>query len=272
MMCKVLEISPSAYYKWKKYENADKRSSKDFDVVQKIKEIHFISRRIYGSPRIYRVLKDQGFCIGKHKVASLMRKNNIRSKSKRKFKRSKKSPAKFPSASNILNRQFKINEANRVWMSDISYIWTKEGWSYLAVIMDLYSRKIIAWALEKKQTTELIKKVFYQAIKTRKPKVGTIFHTDRGAQFANHEFQGILKEHGFIPSMNGRGTCYDNAVIESFFHTLKMEHVYWNYFETNQQAKTSIFEYIEIFYNGWRRHSSLNYKSPIEYENENMIA
>lgn len=197
-----------------------------------------------------------------------MREQGLKARQKRKFKNTTDSNHDLPIKRNILNRQFKVSQPNKVWVSDITYIYTKEGWLYLAIIIDLYGRKVVGWSMNERITKELVLEALEMAINRRKPARGLIFHSDRGSQYASHEFQRMLWEHGFISSMSRKGNCWDNAVSESFFSTLKTELIYQNQYESRGEAKRDIFQYIEIFYNRFRLHSALGYKSPEEYENE----
>ena len=264
-MCQVLNASRSGYYKWKKQQESQ-REQENQKLVKKIKEIHEASRRTYGSPRITMALRSQGLRHGENRIARLMKAYKIRAKTKRKFKTTTQSDHPFPAADNLLKQNFYADKPNQVWVADITYVWTKEGWLYLSAILDIFSRRIVGWALEAKQSLALTSKALMRALGTRKPVPGLIHHSDRGSQYANHEYQKLLKSKSIVPSMGKKGDCYDNAVMESFFHTLKMEHIYWNTYMTRNQAKKSIFEYIELFYNPERLHSSIGYKSPLEYE------
>ena len=178
----------------------------------------------------------------------------------------------LPVAKNLLNRQFKVDNPNRVWVSDITYIWTTEGWLYLAVILDLFSRQVVGWAMSDRITQDIVINSFLQAVWRRKPDAGLMFHSDRGSQYAADGFRSLLAGCGFIQSMSRKGNCYDNAVAESFFHTLKTEVIYHEKYLTRDQARRSIFEYIEVFYNRKRKHSTLGYRSPWEFEQEAKVA
>jgi putative transposase len=195
-----------------------------------------------------------------------MRENKIQAKHKRKFKATTDSYHKFPVAPNLLEQNFTVSEPNRIWTADITYCATLEGWVYLAVVLDMYSRKIVGWAMSEKMTRELVIKAFLMAYWARKPKAGLIHHSDKGSQYASHDFQKVLADFGVKPSMSGQGNCFDNAVTETFFHTLKTELMFDSVFETREEAKNAIFEYIEIFYNRERRHSTLGYCSPVKFE------
>ena len=243
-----------------KHELEDKR------LLNEIKLIHTSKKGRYGSPRIHAELKDQGEICSRKRVAWIMRKNNIEAKHKRKFKATTDSQHKFPIAPNLLGQKFNVDEPNRIWTADISYCKTLEGWVYLAVVLDLYSRKIVGWAMNDKMNRELVINAFLMAYWTRKPKAGLIHHSDKGSQYASHDFQKILSKFGVMPSMSGKGNCFDNAVTETFFHTLKTELMFDSIFKTREDGKSAIFEYIEVFYNRDRRHSTLGYCSPVKFE------
>jgi putative transposase len=264
-MCEIFKMSPSGYYAWRKRGPAEKEG-KELRLVRKIEEIHLGSRGTYGSPRILRVLKGLGEPCNKSKVEMLMKKNGIRAKMKRKFRVTTDSKHKLPVAPNLLNRNFSPVKPNQVWASDLTYVWTKEGWLFLAVIVDLFSRQVVGWSLEKTMTTELISSALRQAYFKRKPGTGLVFHSDRGSQYCSKEFRALLKEYRMLQSQSRRANCWDNACVESFFHTLKTEMIYHEDFETREQARRAIFEWVEVFYNRERIHSTLNYMSPVTFE------
>ena len=270
-MCRVIGASRSGYYGWKR-QPQKKRQKENEKILMEIKQSHKNSRRVYGSPRITEDLQAKGIRCSENRVARLMRVNGIVAKTVRKFKPTTNSKHDLPVAENILNQNFESAKPNTVWVSDITYIWTLEGWLYLAVIVDLYSRQVVGWAMSDRLTSDFVVKALYQAIGRRRPHSGCIFHSDRGVQYASADFRKVLEAFGFIQSMSRKGNCYDNAVAESFFHTLKIEHVYDYRYETRTDARQSIFEYIEMFYNRTRRHSALGYKSPVLFELETMAA
>jgi transposase InsO family protein len=235
-------------------------------LVGKMKVIHQACRQVYGSPRMTAELRDQGFVCGRHRIARLMQVHGIAAKTKRKFKVTTDSRHHFQIAPNLLEQNFNADHPNRVWASDITYIKTGEGWLYLAMVKDLCTKAIIGWAMQDALQRELVMDAFKQAVLRRNPLPGLIFHSDRGVQYACADFCNLLKEHQAVQSMSGRDSCYDNAISESFFGTLKTELVYFHRFRTRAEAKIAIFEYIEVFYNRQRRHSGLGYLSPIEFE------
>jgi len=263
-MCRVLGISRSRYYAWRR-RSPGVRQEEDKRLLVKINEAHAMSRKTYGSPRIAKELREHGMPCGENRIARLMRLHGIFAKTKRRFKVTTHSKHHLPVAGNLLNRQFATNEPNKVWLSDITYIRTQEGWLYLAAILDLYNRQVIGWSMEERLTQGLVVQALQQALGRRKPDPGIVFHSDRGSQYAGHDVRKLLAHHSFVQSMSGTGNCYDNAVMESFFHTLKTEVVYHERYRTRAEARQSIFEYIEVFYNRIRRHSSLGYLSPLEF-------
>ena len=270
-MCRVFEVSRSGYYGWKRQPRS-KRQKDNEKILMEIKESHKNSRRAYGSPRITEDLQANGTKCGENRVARLMKMHGIVGKAKKKFKATTNSRHNLPVAENVLNQNFTAEKPNTIWVSDITYIWTLEGWLYLVVILDLFSRQVVGWAMSDRMTSGFVVKALYQAIGRRRPPSGCIFHSDRGVQYASSDFRDALKAFGFIQSMSRKGNCYDNAVAESFFHTLKTEHVYEYRYETRAEARQSIFDYIEMFYNRQRRHSALGYRSPVSYELEAMVA
>lgn len=270
-MCRICNVSRSGYYAWRQREKS-RRQHKNEQLVEKIKNIHVHNRNVYGSPRITEELRAQGVCCGKNRVARLMRLNGIKAKTVKRYRVTTNSAHRLPVAPNLVNRRFAANECNKLWVSDISYIATREGWLYLAVVIDVFSRQIVGWSMGERLHDTLTISAFSQAMIRRKPSSDLIFHSDRGSQYASDRFTMVLRSHGIIQSMSGKGNCYDNAVAESFFHTLKTELVYLEGYETRAEARQSIFEYIEVFYNRVRRHSALGYKSPLEYERRTMVA
>ena len=270
-MCRVIGASRSGYYGWRRQPQS-KRQKENEKILMEIKESHKNSRRAYGSPRITEDIREKGIKCSENRVARLMKVHGIIAKTKKKFKATTSSKHNLPVAENLLNQDFVAEKPNTVWVSDITYIWTLEGWLYLAVILDLYSRQVVGWAMSDKLTANFVIKALYQAIGRRNPVRGCILHSDRGVQYASADFRDVLNSHGFIQSMSRKGNCYDNAVAESFFHTLKIEHVYDYRYETRAEAIQSVFEYIEMFYNRQRRHSTLGYRSPVSFEMEAMAA
>ena len=270
-MCRVIGASRSGYYRWK-IQPQSKRQQENEKILIEIKESHKNSRRAYGSPRITVELQAKGMKCGENRVAMLMKIHGIVGKATKKFKATTNSKHALPVAENLLKQNFAAEKPNTAWVSDITYVWTSEGWLYLAVILDLFSRQVVGWAMSDRLTSGVVVKALYQAIGRRPPSSGCILHSDRGIQYASTDFRDVLSAYGFIQSMSRKGNCYDNAVAESFFHTLKTEHVYDYRYETRAEARQSIFDYIEMFYNRQRRHSALGYQSPVSFELEAMAA
>jgi putative transposase len=268
LMCKILEVSRAGYYHWEKRKTSC-RNIEDWRLLEMIRYHYNRSRGTYGLPRIYAAIRKEGLKINKKKIARLMREGKIRAKTKRKFKITTVQNTKAAASKNILKGNFNSKKENRIWTSDITYLWTKEGWLYLAVIMDVYSRKIVGWSLSSSLSAELVIKALMMAIVHRKPEEGIIVHSDRGSQYTSNAVRKLLKSYQITQSMSSTGNCYDNAITESFFHTLKTELIFWNNYQTREEAKRSIFEYIEVFYNRERLHSALNYLSPFEFEMKN---
>jgi len=265
-MIKVLGVSPSGYYDWLKRRAQGTNESRKLELVKKIEEIHQGSRGTYGSPRVFKVLKGLGEKCSKSTVERVMRENKIKAKTKRKFRVTTDSKHNLPVAPNILGREFSPANPNEVWTSDLTYIPTKEGWLFLAVVIDLFSRQVVGWSMSDRMTTEMVLSSLRMAYFKRKPGKGTIFHSDRGSQYCAHDFRASLAAYGMIQSQSRKGNCWDNSPTESFFHTLKTEMVHHEVFETRSEAISKIFEWIEVFYNRQRIHSTLNYQSPVDYE------
>ena len=268
-MCKVLKVSRSCYYRW--YTgNISKRDFENYRLTQVIKQVFEESKRTYGSPRITANLKRQGYIISRPRVAKLMRKEGLRSKIKRRFRVTTNSNHGYSISENHLSRNFKSKTLNETWVSDITYIKTGQGWLYLTTIIDLFDKQVIGWALSKSLfTSETIIPAWKMALTKRTIDKPLIFYSDRGVQYASKEFRKLLKTNCLIiQSMSRKGNCWDNAVAESFFKTLKSELIYYEEYKTIEQAKTAVFEYIETWYNTRRLHSSLGYKTPKEIELE----
>jgi putative transposase len=266
-MAKVFNVSRSGYYSWKNRPESE-RSMRNKELMIEIKKIFNKSRQTYGYNRIYKGLQKDKIDCGINRVAKLMRENGIKAKAAKKYKATTDSNHKNTVSENILDRQFNVSQPNKAWASDITYIWTQEGWLYLCVIIDLFSRKIVGWSTSNRINRELVIKAFNMAVINRQPGKDLIFHSDRGVQYTSKDFLLKLKEKEFISSMSRRGNCWDNACAESFFHTLKIEEVKHKIYFTRHEAHLSLFEYIEIFYNRYRMHSFLNYLSPEEFERQ----
>lgn len=263
-MCRVLDVSRSGYYDWLKRPESQ-RSRDDRRLKVQIRTIYMKNKCRYGSPRVHRTLRRRVVC-GKNRVARLMREDGLRARSRRKFKATTDSNHRHPVAPNLLNRQFDVSKPDTVWLGDITYIPTSEGWLYLAVLMDLASRRIVGWSMSERIKVGLTLAALDSAVQHRRPKPGLLHHTDQGSQYASGDYQEALDGQGMKVSMSRRGNCWDNAPMESFFRSLKVELIFGRNFDTRASAREAIFEYIEVYYNQQRLHSSLGYLSPAEFE------
>jgi putative transposase len=272
MMAKVLQSSRSGYYKHLNKKTSAIKQQDDV-LAKKIKLIHKQNRETYGSPRIHKALRSLGEMCSRKRVRKIMKQNGIEAKiKKKKWKPMGKTTKDLSKvAPNLLNQNFIAYAENEVWVTDITYIWTIEGWLYLSAIMDLYSRKIVGLSMGRYIDTDLVVRSLQQALCHRMPKPGLILHSDRGVQYTSNGYKVFTSKAGIMISMSAKGYCYDNAAMESFFHTLKTEHVYFCQFKTRQEAISSVFEYIEIFYNRQRIHSTLGYLSPLEFEQRGIL-
>jgi len=264
-MCRALSVSASGYYAWLA-RKPSAHSLKDNVLTKKIKTIFEDEKSRAGGPRITRRLKTEGEQVGKHRVARIMREQGWRAKAAKKFKATTNSNHHLPVAANLLQQDFSASRPNEKWVSDITYCWTEQGWLYLAVIMDLYSRKIVGWSLSERMTKQLVIDALQMALWARKPPRGLIIHSDRDSQYCAYDYQKLIYHHGLVCSMSKRGDCYDNAAMESWNHSLKVEAIHGEKFATRTEAKNHIFEYIEIYYNRKRLHSMLGYQTPAVFE------
>jgi putative transposase len=265
VMCRVLEVSRSGYYAWLgRSESGRERANRG--LLVKIRAAHRRSRKTYGSPRVWRELRASGESCGRNRVARLMRAHGIVGVRRPKFRTTTDSRHALPVAANLLERRFRVSEANRVWVSDLTCVWTWEGWLYIASVLDLYSRRVVGCAMGANPDRHLVVGALETAIARRRPQPGLVFHSDRGSQYAASDVQELLRKHQMIASMSRKGDCWDNAPAESFFATLKSELVYRRRYRTRAEAKRDLFEYIERFYNTQRLHSALEYLSPAEFE------
>jgi putative transposase len=267
LMCRALDLSRSGYYAWRRRPESQ-RAVTNRRLTVEIKSIHEASLQTYGSPRMHFELRVKGFQCSLNRIARLMQQAGIRVVMHRRFCLTTDSNHDYPVAANILNRQFAVSEPNRVWVVDITYIATDEGWLYLAATMDLYSRRIVGWAFSDRIDRELTMKALSMALGRRQPGPELLHHSDRGSQYACHDYQDLLSSRDVICSMSRSGNPFDNAVIESFFRTLKVEMVYRSHFGTREVGKAELVKYIELFYNAQRRHSALGYLSPAEFERQ----
>ena len=267
MLCKMLEVSRAGFYAWRARPES-KRARDDRELGKTIAKIHTDSRGTYGSPRVYAELKDRDLAIGKKRVARIMRENGIKARRRRPFKpQTTDSNHAHPVPENVLARDFTRSAPNKAWVGDITYVQTGEGWLYLAVLLDLHSRMVVGWAMSQFIDRHLVLDTLSMAVTRRGvPEGGVLHHSDRGSQYACEDYRKALARYGFQASMSRKGNCWDNAVAESFNSTIKTELIYQRNFTTRNEARQAIFEYIEVFYNRQRRHSSLGYLSPLQYE------
>ena len=264
-MCRVLQVSKSGYYAWFR-RPVSQRAKTNARLVHEIRTTYVENRKAYGSPRIHVALQKKGILCGHNRVARLMRVNCIIAQRQFRRRRHNGTAHGRSLAMNLVNRNFHVTKPNHIWASDITVLWSGSGWLYLAVVMDLYSRRIIGWAMQKRMTDDLIINALRMAVDQRLPQGELIHHSDQGSQYSSDSFRQELTCHGITPSMSRKGDCYDNAVVESFFKTLKAEIPKEDRSKTRQETRSRIFEYIEVFYNRKRLHSTLGYKSPAEYE------
>ena len=265
LMCRLLSVSTSGYYNWRS-RKPSRREEENRQLANKIKAIFDDEKSRSGALRITKRLNNEGTPVGRHRVAKIMRSNGWRARAAKKFKATTNSNHQLPVAPNLLQQNFSANRPNEKWVSDITYIWTEEGWLYLAVVMDLCSRKVVGWALCERMTKQLVIDALQMAIWSRKPPRGLVLHSDRGSQYCSHDYQKLLTLHGIVCSMSKRGDCYDNASMESWNHSFKVEAIHGEKFSTRAIAKNHVFEYIEIYYNRKRLHSMIGYKSPELFE------
>ena len=264
-LCRLLAVTDRGLRAWRR-RPPPLRQRTDRVLLAHIQDQHRASLGSYGRPRMTEELKELGFDVGHRRVGRLMRQNGIQVVRTRKYKVTTDSSHAFNIAPNLLDQAFQADRPNRKWAGDISYIWTREGWVYLAVILDLHSRRVIGWAISNRIKKDLAIRALKMAIALRRPPKGCIHHTDRGSQYCSHDYQKILREHDFEVSMSGKGNCYDNAAVETFFKTIKAEMIWRRSWPTRRSAEDAVFEYINGFYNPRRRHSTLGWKSPLAFE------
>jgi transposase InsO family protein len=269
-MCRMLGVTKSGFYAWKTRPKPE-RERRDAQLAARVAAVHQRSRRTYGSPRVHRELKARGVRVGKKRVERLMRESGIQGRSKRRFKRTTDSRHGGPIAPNVLDRRFDVSEPNTVWVTDVTAIATDEGWLYLAPMLDLCSRRVLAWAASEHNDTALALEVLREAVRRRRPPRGFLHHSDRGSPYASDDYRAELRAYGACQSMSGKGDCWDNAVAESFFATLRAELVDHVRFITRAEALRAIGDYIDNFYNVERRHSHLDYLSPLEFELRSQV-
>lgn len=266
-MCRVLGVSRSGLYAWSR-RRPSARAKADAELSRRIRTIHAASRSTYGSPRVHHGLRRDGIRVGRKRVERLMRRDGLRGRIRRRYRRTTDSNHSLPVAPNTLNRQFEVDAPDRVWAGDITYIRTTNGWGYLAVILDLHSRLVVGWALADHMRTELVETALECALGKREPAADLLHHSDRGTQYASVSYRSRLEEQGIAVSMSRRGDCYDNAVVESFFGTLKQELVHHARWADLADARAAIHDYIEVFYNRQRLHSAIGYRTPAEADQE----
>jgi putative transposase len=266
-MCQVLEVSENGYNNWRK-RGKSQRKQQDELLTERIEDAYHQNRGHYGSPRIHAELKTQGVHCARKRVARLMREQQLSARKKRRKVRTTNSNHQFPVAPNLLEQDFTASAPNTKWLTDFTFIETREGWLYLAGVLDAYSRKIVGWSMSDHHDAELVKEALRMALLQRQPGAGLVHHSDRGSEYASTSYQLLLREQSIQVSMSKKGDCYDNAMIESFWATVKEEGIGEKIFFTRNEAKTVIFEYIEVYYNRKRRHSSLGYVSPVQYEKQ----
>lgn len=265
LMCRVLEVSVSGYYAWLK-RPPSRHSREDASLAKKVKEVFQTYRGVYGSPRVHAEVHDQGIKCARKRVARLMREQELFAKRPRHRTVTTHSEPDAQVAPNLLQRDFSAEQPNTKWVADTTYIWTAEGWLYLAVVLDLFSRMVVGWSMSATQDATLVVQALRMAITRRRPQTGLLHHSDRGSTYTSESYQALLKQEGMLVSMSRTADCYDNAAMESFFHSLKGECLDDQSFQTRAQARSVTFDYIETFYNRVRRHSTLQYLSPLRYE------
>jgi len=265
LMCRLLSVSVSGYYAWLN-RAPSLRDEANMKLTRKIKIIFDDEKSRAGAPRIARRLKAEGELVSRHRVARIMKLNGWRARAAKKFKATTNSNHRLPIAPNLLNQDFSAKKANEKWVSDITYVWTDEGWLYLAVVMDLYSRMVVGWAISERMTSKLVIDALQMALWRRKPPRGLVVHSDRGSQYCSHAYQKLFVTHGLVCSMSKRGDCFDNAAMESWNHSFKVEAIHGEKLATRALTKNVVFEYIEIYYNRKRLHSTIGYESPEAFE------
>ena len=270
-LCRNLEVSKAGYYAWRDRKQSA-RSMKDGRLEKRIRLIHEGSNKRYGSPRVHAELRASGVRVGRKRVARIMRSAQLKVKYRRRFRVTTLSSHSYPIASNVLNRKFKASRPNQAWVADITYFATKEGWLYLAIVLDLYSRRVVGWSMSRFIDADLVLNALRMAVTARRPSPGLIVHTDRGSQYACREYRMFAEAHDITPSMSRKGDCWDNAVAESFFSTLKIELKPERIWGTRNEARSEIFQYLESWYNRERRHSTLGYLSPEKFEKCRRVA
>jgi putative transposase len=270
VLCSVLGVSSSGFYAWRA-RPPSRRAKADARLAVEVRLAHKRGRWTYGSPRVHRELKAQGHRVGKKRVERLMRQEGIQGRQKRRFRRTTDSNHTQPVAANVLARDFHADAPNTAWVTDVTYVWTTEGWLYLAALLDLFSRRVVGWAASETNDRALALQALRRALSARRPAAGLVHHSDRGSPYASDDYRAALSERGLVASMSRKGDCWDNAVAESFFATLRAELLDHEHYATRQAAVASIADYIDGFYNPVRRHSSIGYVSPVEFELKRFV-
>jgi len=266
-LCRMMQVSRSGYTDWHK-RLPSRRALEEQALLSSVRQVHQQSKGTYGSPRIYKQLREEGILCSRNRLVRLMQKHQITARPLRRFVVTTDSDHQLPIAENLLARQFEAATPNRKWTADITYVWTGEGWLYLAVVLDLFSRRVVGWAISSTLERSLVIAALKMALTSRKPATGLLCHSDRGSQYASSDYQEVLTQAGAMCSMSRKGNCYDNAPTESFFASLKRELVYRTTFATRQEARAALFEWIAVWYNRKRRHSALGYISPEQFEQQ----
>ena len=268
-MCQIFQISRSGYYDWARREEST-HSQQDRDLLKAIRKIHQEMKEAYGAIKTWRTLQGSGTVCGKHRVARLRRQAGIEARRKRKFRLAYQARHTEPAPPNLLRWPFKAAYPDQIWVTDVTFIPTRSGWLYLAVLIDLYSRLVVGWSMKDRPNQELVNEALMMAVEQRRPKPGLIHHSDQGILYSSGSYLALLKKYAMLRSMSGKGNCYDNAVAESFFSSLKNEIIHHRDYKTRDEARAEIFEYIEMFYNRKRLHQSLNYQTPMQYKSDGV--
>jgi putative transposase len=266
MMCRIMGVKSNSFYSYQKRKREKPEDFRHKKMVDLVKEISISSRQTYGQRRIKEALIINGYCVGRYKTRKLMEEAEVWVRHRKKFKVTTDSNHKLPLYKNVLDRDFYVENPDQVYVSDITYIWTQEGWLYLAVVIDLFSRKVVGWSMGSRMKANLVCDALKMAIWQRKPAAGLIVHSDRGSQYASKVYRQLLKTHSFIGSMSRKGDCWDNSVAESFFGSMKQERVQWQSYQTRYEAHQDVLNYISMFYNCERLHSYVGYRSPMQFE------
>jgi len=270
-MCRVMRVSRSGYYAWRERPEGD-RIRKDRQLLQHIGRVHAESRQAYGAKKTWLALNESGIACGKHRVARLRKQAGIEARRKRRFRMTVENHATAPAAPNLVQRQFRVDAPDRIWVGDMTFIRTRQGWLHLAILLDLFSRRVVGWSMSERPDLALVLNALNMALEQRQPKRGLIHHTDQGTIYAARAYRERMQEQGLMPSMSAKGNAYDNAVAESFFGNLKNELIHHSDFESRDAARAAIFDYIELFYNRSRMHQTLGYVSPVRFEQMKGVA